>query len=71
VKNSPRNGNARHVCPAGPIVIRSCDKIAHKDDRALEAAVHVNTDPPYNVKVEPHSNNAIAVGLSSLPSRPL
>lgn len=30
----------------------------------------VNTDPPYNVKVEPRSNNAIAAGLSSfeLPS---
>lgn len=25
----------------------------------------VNTDPPYNVKVEPRSNNAIAAGLSS------
>ncbi len=30
------------------------------------AAIHlVNTDPPYNVKVEPRSNNAIAAGLSS------
>jgi DNA modification methylase len=29
-------------------------------------AVHlVNTDPPYNVRVEPRSNNAIAAGLSS------
>jgi DNA modification methylase len=36
-------------------------------DRLLEgAAVHlVNTDPPYNVRVEPRSNNAIAAGLSS------
>jgi len=36
-------------------------------DRLLEGAtVHlVNTDPPYNVKVEPRSNNAIAAGLSS------
>src|SRR4029078_3586805 len=25
----------------------------------------LNTDPPYNVKVEPRSNNAIAAGLSS------
>ena len=25
----------------------------------------VNTDPPYNVKVEPRSNNAIAAGLST------
>lgn len=31
-----------------------------------EAEIHlVNTDPPYNVKVEPRSNNAIAAGLSS------
>jgi DNA modification methylase len=30
------------------------------------AAIHLcNTDPPYNVKVEPRSNNAIAAGLSS------
>jgi DNA modification methylase len=28
----------------------------------------VNTDPPYNVKVEPRSNNAIAAGLSSFKS---
>jgi DNA modification methylase len=29
-------------------------------------AIHlVNTDPPYNVRVEPRSNNAIAAGLSS------
>ena len=28
----------------------------------------VNTDPPYNVKVEPRSNNAIASGLSSFSS---
>jgi len=36
-------------------------------DRLLGgAAVHcLNTDPPYNVKVEPRSNNAIAAGLSS------
>lgn len=36
-------------------------------DRALDGApIHlVNTDPPYNVKVEPRSNNAIAAGLSS------
>jgi ParB-like chromosome segregation protein Spo0J len=36
-------------------------------DRLLRGArVHlVNTDPPYNVKVEPRSNNAIAAGLSS------
>jgi DNA modification methylase len=36
-------------------------------DRLLDGAViHlVNSDPPYNVKVEPRSNNAIAAGLSS------
>lgn len=36
-------------------------------DRLLDgSAVHlVNTDPPYNVKVEPRSNNAIAAGLRS------
>jgi DNA modification methylase len=36
-------------------------------DRLLDgASIHlINTDPPYNVKVEPRSNNAIAAGLSS------
>jgi len=36
-------------------------------DRLLDGATIqlVNTDPPYNVKVEPRSNNAIAAGLSS------
>ncbi|HEX3998250.1 MAG TPA: DNA modification methylase [Pirellulales bacterium] len=36
-------------------------------DRLLNGAtIHlVNTDPPYNVKVEPRSNNAIAAGNSS------
>jgi DNA modification methylase len=36
-------------------------------DRLLTGIVIdlVNTDPPYNVKVEPRSNNAIAAGLSS------
>ncbi|QDU46841.1 Modification methylase DpnIIB [Symmachiella dynata] len=36
-------------------------------DRLLDgAAIHLlNTDPPYNVKVEPRSNNAIAAGNSS------
>jgi len=39
-------------------------------DRLLEGAtIHlVNTDPPYNVRVEPRSNNAIAAGLSSFAS---
>jgi len=36
-------------------------------DRLLDGKpIHlVNTDPPYNVRVEPRSNNAIAAGLSS------
>jgi DNA modification methylase len=36
-------------------------------DRLLaEAPIHlVHTDPPFNVRVEPRSNNAIAAGLSS------
>jgi DNA modification methylase len=36
-------------------------------ERLLDGApIHlVNTDPPYGVKVEPRSNNAIAAGLSS------
>jgi len=36
-------------------------------DRLLDdQQIHlVNSDPPYNVKVEPRSNNAIAAGLSS------
>lgn len=39
-------------------------------DRLLDNhPIHlVNTDPPYNVKVEPRSNNAIAAGLSSFTS---
>ena len=44
------------------------DSASREDlDRLLSGApVHlVNTDPPYNVKVEPRSNNAIAAGLSS------
>jgi DNA modification methylase len=38
-------------------------------DRLLDgAAIHLTvTDPPYNAKVEPRSNNAIAAGLSSFP----
>jgi DNA modification methylase len=39
-------------------------------DRLLNGQpIHlVNSDPPYNVKVEPRSNNAIAAGLSSFPA---
>ncbi|HKX46448.1 MAG TPA: ParB N-terminal domain-containing protein, partial [Planctomycetota bacterium] len=46
-----------------------CGDSAAWDDveRLLDGApIHLlNTDPPYNVKVEPRSNNAIAAGLSS------
>jgi DNA modification methylase len=40
---------------------------AQNVDRLLAgAAIHlVNSDPPYNVRVEPRSNNAIAAGLNS------
>jgi DNA modification methylase len=40
-------------------------------DRLLDGnPIHlVNTDPPYNVKVEPRSNNAIAAGLTSFSRR--
>lgn len=38
-------------------------------DRLLDGqSIHlVNTDPPYNVKVEPRSSTAIAAGMSSYP----
>jgi DNA modification methylase len=46
-----------------------CGDSASSEDvkRLLEGAPVdlVNTDPPYNVRVEPRSNNAIAAGLSS------
>ena len=40
-------------------------------DRLLDGAkIHlINTDPPYNVKVEPRSNNAIAAGNSSFGAK--
>jgi hypothetical protein len=38
----------------------------HVDRLLAGATIHlVNTDPPYNVRVEPRSNNAIAAGNSS------
>src|SRR5262249_39740969 len=40
-----------------------------KESTLVGQPIHlVNMDPPYNVKVEPRSNNAIATGLSSFPS---
>ena len=44
------------------------DSSKHEDlDRLLDGqSIHLlNCDPPYNVRVEPRSNNAIAAGLSS------
>jgi len=40
-------------------------------DQLLDGATIqlVNTDPPYNVKVEPRSNNAISAGLSSFQAK--
>jgi DNA modification methylase len=66
--------------PANPVTVSGdlwllgdhrllCGDSANADDvdRLLAGSpVHLlNTDPPYNVKVEPRSNNAIAAGLSS------
>ncbi|MBX3356501.1 MAG: ParB N-terminal domain-containing protein [Phycisphaeraceae bacterium] len=41
-------------------------------DRLLDGQpIHlINSDPPYNVRVEPRSNNAIAAGLSSFAGTP-
>jgi DNA modification methylase len=52
----------------GPHRVMCGDSASRDDlDRLLDGATIslVNTDPPYNVKVEPRSNNAIAAGLSS------
>jgi DNA modification methylase len=40
-------------------------------DRLLDGNIIslVNTDPPYNVRVEPRSNNAIAAGMTSMSRR--
>lgn len=44
---------------------------AHVDTLLAGAKVHlIHTDPPYNVKVEPRSNNAIAAGNSSFTNQP-
>jgi DNA modification methylase len=46
-----------------------CGDSANPDDLARlldgQRVQLVNTDPPYNVRVEPRSNNAIAMGLST------
>lgn len=52
----------------GAHVLQCGDSASREDvDRLLAGAAIqlVNCDPPYNVKVEPRSNNAIAAGLSS------
>lgn len=52
-------GNHRLLCG-------DSSKPADLDRLTDGAAIHlVNTDPPYNVKVEPRSNNAIAAGLTT------
>ena len=56
-------GNHRLMCG---------DSSKREDVELLTAgqAIHlVNMDPPYNVKVEPRSNNAIASGLSSFTNK--
>lgn len=55
-------GDHRLMCGDSPI--------AEDVDGLLDGATIqlCNTDPPYNVKVEPRSNNAIAAGLSSFTS---
>ncbi len=51
-----------------------CDDAA--DAKALDRLLNgnqvdlLNCDPPYNVRVEPRSNNAIRAGLSSFPESP-
>ncbi|MCK6486239.1 MAG: chromosome partitioning protein ParB [Phycisphaerae bacterium] len=49
--------------------VKAAELPAGSDDKPKLLPIHLcNTDPPYNVKVEPRSNNAIAAGLSSFPS---
>ncbi len=54
-------GNHRLLCgdSANP---RDVDRLLGREKIHL-----INTDPPYGVKVEPRSNNAIVAGLSSFP----
>ena len=73
---SPSRPTTRSRSPAtsGSWATTGCSaatRAREKDlDRLLAGAPDppVNTDPPYNVKVEPRSNNAIAAGLSSFTS---
>ncbi|MCX5671558.1 MAG: ParB N-terminal domain-containing protein [Planctomycetota bacterium] len=56
--------------PPDELITQPGDPWILGNHRLLDGAkVHLcNTDPPYNVKVEPRSNNAIAAGLSSFPA---
>ncbi|MGE4198948.1 MAG: DNA modification methylase, partial [Phycisphaerales bacterium] len=65
---------AEAITKPGDLWILGCHRLLCGDsskpedlNRLLDGArIHLcNTDPPYNVKVEPRSNNAIAAGLSS------
>jgi DNA modification methylase len=59
------------LCLLGPHRLLCADSGKPEDvDRLLDGQpIHlVNTDPPYNVRLEPRSNNAIAAGLSSFPA---
>jgi DNA modification methylase len=63
VLGNPRNGH-RLMCG-------DSSKPADLDVLLDGAVIHLlNTDPPYNVKVEPRSNNAIAAGNSSFAKAP-
>jgi DNA modification methylase len=58
-----RLGNHRVLCG-------DAGKLAEVDRLLDGAPIHlVHTDPPYNVRVEPRSNNAIAAGLSSFATK--
>lgn len=57
-------GNHRLLCGDSSI---SVDVYRLLDGTTIQL---INTDPPYNVKVEPRSNNAIAAGNSSFESYP-
>ncbi len=46
--------------------VKAAELPAGSDIKPKLLPIHlINTDPPYNVRVEPRSNNAIAAGLSS------
>ena len=55
-------GNHRLLCGDSS---SECDLDRLLDGNTIDM---VNTDPPYNVNVEPRSNNAIVAGISSFPA---